>query len=515
MSLLNNLKVARKRGSTVKMTLKQKSASLLPLLIFLFSACPIHTFASDHEIRKPAVADAFYPGDPAVLKEQVKKFLDNAQKLEIEGEITGLVVPHAGYQYSGQIAGYGYKQVAGNDYDIIVVLAPSHRDPFVGATIFPGDAYQTPLALSKIDKTVATALVSASDLVKLSRYGHRNEHAVEVQLPFIQTLFPDVPILPMVIGQYDWNACRKIGETLADVLKGRRALIVASSDLYHGNSYDECKKTDEKTLAAMASLAPEALCQGLLNESYFACGGGPVTVMEIAAKKLGANAAKLIARTNSGDVTGVKNGYIVGYGSIVVFGQDKGKPSKRIEYQKLGQKEQDELLKMARQAIAEYLRSGRIPRFTPKYNALEESRGVFVTITKDGVLRGCIGYHGFDRPLYDLVPDRAVQAAFNDPRFLPLRKEELDRIKIKISVYVTNVYEINDISEFEMGRHGIIMTKGNRGATYLPEVPAEAGWRTKEEELESLCQKAGLPKSAWKKGAQFWVYETQVFEEKS
>ena len=114
MSLLNNLKVARKRGSTVKMTLKQKSASLLPLLIFLFSVFPIHTFASDHEIRKPAVADAFYPGDPAVLKEQVKKFLDNAQKLEIEGNITGLVVPHAGYPYSGQIAGYGYKQVAGN-----------------------------------------------------------------------------------------------------------------------------------------------------------------------------------------------------------------------------------------------------------------------------------------------------------------------------------------------------------------------------------------------------------------
>jgi AmmeMemoRadiSam system protein B/AmmeMemoRadiSam system protein A len=499
----------------MKMTLKQKSDLLFLLFIFLFSVFPIHTLASDNKIRKPAVADAFYPGDPAVLKEQVGKFLDNAQKLEIDGKIIGLVVPHAGYPYSGQIDGYGYKQVAGNNYDIIVVLAPSHHDPFVGATIFPGDAYQTPLDLSKIDKTVATALANASDLIKLSIYGHRNEHAVEVQLPFIQTLFPDLPILPMVIGQYDWNTCRKIGETLADVLKSRRPLIVASSDLYHGYSYEECKKTDEKTLAAMTSLEPEALCQGLLNESYFACGGGPVTVMEVAAKKLGANEAKLVARTNSGDVTGVKNGYIVGYGSIVVYKQDKSNPSKRIEYQKLGQKEQDELLKMARQAITEYLQTGRIPRFKPKYKTLEESRGVFVTITKDGTLRGCIGYHGFDRPLYDLVPDRAVQAAFNDPRFMPLRKDELDRIKIKISVYVTNVYEINDISEFEMGRQGIIMTKGNRGATYLPEVPVEAGWKTKQEELESLCQKAGLPKDAWKNGAQFWVYETQVFEEKS
>ena len=464
------------------------------------------------DIRQPAVADAFYPGDPVRLQKMIDGFFDKTQKLDIKGRIVGLVVPHAGYVYSGQIAAWGFRQVTGEKYDFIVVLAPSHHDPFFGATIYPGDAYKTPLGMVRIKKDIARKLVDSCKLIKFSELGHRREHALEVELPFIQTLFPSTPIVPIVVGGYDWDSCKKIGQAIARVLKGENALIVASSDLYHGYSYKECKKTDDKTLQAITDLNPEKLCKGLLKEKYFACGGGPITVMEVAARQLGANKARLVARTNSGDVTGKKDGYIVGYGSVVVYA-NSDPVSERIEYKPLDLAAQKELLRMARKAIQVYLETGKIPKFKPKYEVLKEKRGVFVTITENGRLRGCIGYHESDRPLYELVPDRAVQAAFHDPRFMPLQKDELDKIKIKISVYLTNVYRINSIDEFKMGKQGIIMMKDGRGATYLPEVPLEAGWKTKEEELRSLCRKAGLPPDAWRHGATFWVYETQVFDE--
>jgi len=463
-------------------------------------------------IRPAAVAGAFYPDNPQTLQGELKKLLAASEKTAIPGKIIGLVVPHAGYAYSAATAAAGYKQVAGQNYDLVVVIAPSHRDPFFGATIYPGTGYQTPLGTIQIDQAVAKQLVNSCNAVKLSELGHRAEHAVEVQLPFVQSLFPNSKILPIVIGGYDWPTCEAIGKALAQVLQGKQALLIASSDLYHGNSYNECKSTDNITLAAVTQLKPKVLCGGLLKEEYQACGGGPIAVMQVAAQALGANNAKLIARTNSGDVMGQKDGYIVGYGAVAVFAQ--GEPqSERIEFQPLDINVQKEFLRMARQAITEYLKSGKIPRFEPTCAMMKEKRGVFVTLTENGELRGCIGYHENDRPLYELVPNRAIAAAFEDPRFAPLRAEELRHVKIKISVYLTNVYKIDSLDEFEMGKHGIIMMKNGRGATYLPEVPAEAGWRTVEEEMQSLCMKAGLPNNAWRSGAEFWVYRTQVFDE--
>lgn len=468
--------------------------------------------SGDERVRPAAVAGTFYPTDPQALRAEVNKDLAAAEKVAIDGRILGMLVPHAGYAYSAPTAACGYKQILGQKYDLIVVLAPSHREPFWGATIYPGSAYQTPLGRTEIDQTTAANLASSCDAVKLSETGHGAEHAVEVQLPFLQTLLPNTKILPIVVGGYDWLICEKIGKALAQAVKGRQALLVASSDLCHGESYDQCKETDRLTLEAITQFKPQQLCQGLLREEYQACGGGPIVIMQVAAQALGANRAKLIARTNSNDVTGQKGGYVVGYGSVAIYAQES-RQSERIEFQPLDLATQKDLLRMARQAITGYLNSKTIPRFEPTAEVMNEKRGVFVTLTEDGVLRGCIGYHENDRPLYQLVPDRAIAAAFEDPRFAPLRPNELDKIKIKISVYMTNVYRIAGLDEFEMGKHGIIMMKNGRGATYLPEVPLEAGWKSVEEEMESLCMKAGLSTDAWRSGAAFWVYKTQVFDE--
>ena len=474
----------------------------------LFTAVPT-TFAD--QVRKPVVAGQFYSAHAAQLRAELKNYLDQAPQKQISGEIVGISVPHAGYIYSAQTAAAAYKAVMGNSYDIIVILAPSHRDYFTGASIYTGDAYETPLGQSTVDHESALQLSRASDLFKLSLLGHQQEHSLEVQLPFIQYLFPKARVLPIIIGEYDWKSCETMGKALAKVLQGRRALLVASTDLYHGYSYQECQKSDAATLAAFGRMEPRALCEGLLNEKYKACGGAPVVILQVAAAERGRCVGEIISRTNSNDVTGEKGGYVVGYGAAAYYLQEKA--MNKQTFSPLGKDAQIELINMAMESIKYYLKHNKIPSFNSDTPVLQEKRGVFVTITKDGALRGCIGMHEADIPLYKLVPDRAVAAAFDDPRFMPLRLDELDKIKIKISVYLTNVYKAESLDEFVMGKHGIILVKGNRGATYLPEVPLEAGWKSKEEEMASLCQKAGLPPGSWREGAQIFLYETQVFDE--
>lgn len=490
-------------------------SSLVKYGIMMLCLAPFFLLAAADGIRPPAVAGQFYPEDRAELERTVQALLHQAKKTSLKGTVKGLIVPHAGYVYSGATAAAGYVQVAGGNYDVVVVLAPSHRDPFMGATIYPGEAYQTPLGVVAIDRVLANRLVEENTGFNFSELGHRQEHSLEVQLPFIQTVLPGVPIVPIVIGGYDWPKLERMGQALGGALKGRRPLLIASSDLYHGQSYDECEKTNTRTIQAMLAMKPASLCAGFLDESLQACGGGPISLTESALKRLGATRAVLLSRTNSNDVTGQRGGYVVGYAAIAITGGEaKMENPNKIEFQPLDAEAQKVLLTMAREAISQYVQSRRIPTFAPSLDVLKEKRGVFVTLTEGDELRGCIGYHEADRPLYELVPDRAVAAAFEDTRFMPLAAEELARIKIKISVYLTNVYRINSLDEFKMGEHGIIMIKNGRGATYLPEVPVEAGWKTVREEMESLCQKAGLPRDAWKEGAEFHVYRTQVFGEK-
>ena len=471
-------------------------------------------YAQSHQDRLPQVAGQFYSSTPVELRQQVRGFIEQA-KTVADLQVMGLIAPHAGYIYSGATAGLAYRQVYGRTYDAVILLSPSHRDPFFGATIYPGRSYQTPLGTALIDRDLAGRIVQQCPGVKFSELGHGAEHSLEVQVPFVQVALPQVPIVPMVIGGYDCSLLEKMAAALAKVLKNRQVLLVASSDLYHGNSYEECESTNTRTLKAIMAMKSKEMCEGVLNDTYQACGGGPITLMISTLKELGAKKVELLGRTNSNDVTGQRGGYVVGYAALAISGERKTMENpNKIEYSPLNVAAQKELLRMAREAIAYYLQHHQPPTFSPTLEVLKEKRGVFVTLTKDGDLRGCIGYHESDRPLYELVPDRAIAAAFEDPRFPPLRSFELNQIHIKVSVYLTNVYKINSLAEFRMGEHGIIMMKNNRGATYLPEVPLEAGWKTVEEEMESLCHKAGLASDAWKQGAEFFVYKTQVFGEK-
>jgi MEMO1 family protein len=465
------------------------------------------------QVRPPAVDGQFYPADPVQLAQEVHQKLNAAADLHLPGKVLGLIVPHAGYQFSAATAAVGYKQVAGQAVDLVVVIAPSHRDNFQGVSIYSGDAYETPIGQMMIDKDSVKKLAAADKNIHPAEYGHRAEHAVEVQLPFLQILFPQAKLLPIVVGPaYDWRLCETVGKAIADVVRQKKVLFVASTDLYHGYAYDDCVAISGETVVAMARLQPEALCRGLLSGQFQACGGPAVVMMQVAAVSLGATGAKALDQTNSNDATGSRGGYVVGYGAVAVYA-GKANVSEIQEFEPLPLNVQKFLLKSARRTLVDSFKGQHSKSDDSLSKLLNDKRGVFVTLTQDGRLRGCIGRHEADVPLYQLVPQMAKAAAFDDPRFPPLRADELDRTLIKISVYLTNVYRINSLDEFKMGEHGIILRKGGYAATYLPEVPLEAGWKTVEEEMVSLCQKAGLPDNAWKNGAEFWIYRTQVFDE--
>ena len=467
------------------------------------------------KVRKPAVAGQFYPADPTTLRRMVEEMLENARKVPVEGEIVGLVCPHAGYPYSGPTAAVAYKEVMGKRYDAVVVIGPSHREFLRGSSIWAEGGYETPLGVVPIAEDVAKKMLSPEDDIVFSDAGHRYEHSVEVELPFLQVAIPDLKVVPVVMGEQNLRACRNLADAIVRACKGKKVLIVASSDLYHGYSYEECNRTDERTLKAILRFDPEGFVQGLLSGEYQACGGGPIAAMLMAARELGADKVKILTHTNSNDVVGERGGYVVGYSAIAVYrsgaGGEEGKKRVGVE---LGLSEEDKrtLLTIARRTVERVTRGEPPPEFQVKSGKLLERRGAFVTLKKHGELRGCIGYIEGIKPLWEAVRDMARAAALEDPRFPPVRPEEVPELEIEISV-LTPLWRVKDIKDIVIGRDGLIIRKGWRQGLLLPQVATEYGWDVKTF-LEHTCLKAGLPRDAWKgPDAEIWAFSAEVFSE--
>jgi hypothetical protein len=269
-------------------------------------------------IRHAAVAGLFYPGQSVQLASDVKSLFDEVTSAPIKGKIYGLVIPHAGYMYSGLTAAYGYHQVAGQKFDTIVIISPSHREYFNGITIYDGSSYETPLGAVPIDTVLREKLIAEGKPIIADEIGHRGEHAVEVHLPFLQYLGCADKFLPIVMGDQRSSLCSILAERLSGALHGTEALIIASSDLSHYHPYDEAKRLDRIVQEDIESFDGKRLLRDLDSERAEACGGGPVAVMLAAVHRLGATKAKVLHHCNSGDVTGDKDA-VVGYLSAVAY----------------------------------------------------------------------------------------------------------------------------------------------------------------------------------------------------
>jgi len=493
-------------------------AALLTVCLPVGSAAAWGAVATTHAVREPAVAGLFYPQDKAALSQAIDQYLATAKPEPVPG-LKALVCPHAGYEYSGTVAASGYKLLAGRSFQTVLVLAPSHYAFLEGAAVSRAGVFRTPLGDVPISP-------KARELARLEPFGWEAptrvqrpawatessrpapaagedtadtwEHSDEVQVPFLQKTLSRFELLPIVFGEVD-------PEKAARVLAGQvddRTLIVVSSDLSHYHPYAEARDLDTRCVQAVCALDVERM------KTQEACGKTPIlTLMHLA--KLKGWKAKLLDYRNSGDTAGDKR-RVVGYAAIAFYAPGG---------ETFNDSERKRLLELARTALHDVVTKGRLPEVSTNGwpASFFELKGCFVTLTKRGELRGCIGHIVPVEPLYRAVMDNARNAAVRDSRFLPVKPEELGDLEVEVSV-LTEPKPLSFTSPADLlarlrpHEDGVILTVEGRTATFLPQV-----WEQipdKADFLNQLARKAGCEPSAWRKpGTTVSLYRVEAFKE--
>ena len=491
-----------------------KTISCITLVILLvFSISAKGKGGEMDNVRKAVIAGTWYPGDPSRLKSDIEGYLHSARVTDIGGKVTGLVAPHAGYVYSGQVAAYAYKVAQSNKFDAVILIGPSHRARFRGASIYNGEGYETPLGVMPVDSSLAGEIVSYSNgVVSLVPDDRSPENSLEIQVPFLQVILGDIPFVPVLMGTQDMDTCKALADAIIKAVGDKRVLVVASSDFSHYHDYDKAVGMDSAALGHIEKMDIEGFLRSLESGRCEACGAGAIIVTMMVAKAMGADRGMVLKYMNSGDVTGDKSG-VVGY-AAVAFYEDAGNDMKEREVtgDELTKQEKELLLKMARKSIESGFTGGEIPRFKIESSTLKKKMGAFVTLKKQGRLRGCIGLIEGRKPLYETVEEMAQAAAFKDPRFRSVKKDELEGLDIEISA-LTPLRQIENVGEIETGRHGIYIVKGFHSGLLLPQVATEYSW-DRDTFLRETCAKADLPQDAWKdKDTKIFIFSASVFGE--
>lgn len=462
--------------------------------------------ATTSQVRKPVFAGSFYPADKTTLSSQIDGYLKEVEPKgkRVDGHIFGIIAPHAGYEYSGRVAAHAYRLIKGKGYKTVIIIGSSHRVPYRGIAIYPEGSWETPLGTVPIDYAMAKAIAKECKNMRPFPVAFEREHSLEVQVPFLQETLTGFKIVPILTGSMDKNDYSELTDALAKILKNdqEKVLIVVSSDMSHFHPYDAASKMDNIALKDIGDLNVEGLAQRLHHAECELCGLQGVISLMMLARQINGKTA-ILNYANSGDVTQDRS-RVVGYGAVAFF-----RPSAD---QTLNRKDQQILLGIARKTLEEYVKNGTTLHVEAKEKNLMEKRGAFVTLTKNGALRGCIGYILPVAPLYKTISDMAIAASSRDPRFPPVSQRELKDIHIGISV-LSSLKLISDINEVEVGKHGLYMTRGNNSGILLPQVATEHGWK-RDEFLNHTCIKAGLPPQAWKdKSIQIYTFSAQIFSE--
>ena len=491
-------------------------------------------------VRPATQAGRFYEGNPQVLSHEVDSLLAQHANDGSYDNVAALIVPHAGYYFSGNVAASAYMSLdTTKHYKRIFLLGPSHHEWLDGASVnTEADYYATPLGQVKVDHETAVLLTntnstnddlntdrtdkadlstntnSTNDTNRVFFYrpeAHDREHCLEVQLPFLQRVFTKEvpPIVPIIISTNDFQKLQRIAEALKPYFTDENLFIV-SSDFSHYPSYGDACAVDAKTGKAIESGDVEQFIatiqanarSGIRNLATSAC--GELAIVTLMLMMDSQYQVKHLLYQNSGDIDDHDPTRVVGYHSFAILrGEEKGFS--------LTDEEKTLLKKIAYESIKDSLDGKRIaqPSLNSQLLTLNSMCGAFVSLHKQGRLRGCIGHFGEDVPLYEIVAEMARAAAFEDPRFLPVTRDELDELDIEISV-LTPMRRIQSLDEFQLHRHGIYIRKGYRSGTFLPQVADEVNW-TKEEFVGHCSQdKAGLGWDGWR-DAELYVYEAIVF----
>ncbi|RMF97818.1 MAG: AmmeMemoRadiSam system protein B [Candidatus Schekmanbacteria bacterium] len=498
------------------------------IFLLLFTSCGN---AKEKGMVRPSVlAGSWYPADKDTLEGTIENYFESTKE-KVKGISTykpvALIEPHAGYIYSGKAAAAGYNCLKGKDIERVIILAPSHYAYFEGIALSSADYFETPLGRIPVEKAICSKLSKIKGF-SYNDSAHSREHSIEIQLPFLQRALDNFSIIPLLVGEVEGSEYKRFADSIKPFINDK-TIVIASSDFTHYGSrfgYLPFRKDIPENLKRIDMAAEDFILKkdstGFIkyfNETGITiCGRKPIAILlnllDESAK------GKLLIYYTSGEITGDYNNS-VSYATTIFYDsakkvQTNNKKSKRKESGKyLTEEEKKTLLKLSRAVLRRYLEGKATDdEFLNTFNItdkLREKRGVFVTLKRREMLRGCIGYVLGIEPLYKAVRDNTINAASRDPRFEPVQPYEEKECEIEISV-LTVPEEMSDIYDFEIGKHGLIIEKGWGRGLLLPQVPVEYGW-DKKTFLEQLCRKAGLPTDAYKSGAKLWRFEAEVFSE--
>ena len=466
--------------------------------------------------RKPAVAGSFYPASAKEIKSMLGGWLHPSGNNALTPP-RAIIVPHAGYVFSGEVAASAYNRIPpGHQYKRVFLLGPSHRAGFAGASVDTVYSFaETPLGKVPIDISLGKRLISEGKgaFTFWSEAAHDGEHCLEVQLPFLQMVFGDVPpIVPIVIGTERLSVIQNIAKALEPYFNEDNLFII-SSDFSHYPSYEDARSSDLYLAETITTGGLEEFLKALrqIDKQDFpgqgtaACGACAIAVLleMMDAQGRDSFSAEHVMYRNSGDSIYGDKDRVVGYNSIVFTSSD--------HLFHFTQEEKEKMIATARASIYSYLGLKYDGDDSPVGVLKEKGYGVFVTLNINGNLRGCIGRFTSPSSLHSTIREMARSAAFDDPRFPALSKKEAPEIEIEVSV-LSPLKRIQSIDEFKLGRDGIYMIKGYNHGTFLPQVAKETGWNTEEFLGHCARDKAGIGYYGWK-DAELYTYQTEVVKE--
>ena len=502
----------------------------MSIILMLTNSCSGQDTNSEKKLfnRKPAVAGKFYSSNPAELKNVIESYFKTGESKKVKN-VLAIIAPHAGYVFSGQVAASAFNQIDENkNYENIFLIGSSHTTSFSGASVYTQGNWESPFGEVEVNMDLGEKLTRDCELIHAYSDVHRFEHCLEVMLPFLQCKLKNkFKIVPIILGSQTNDDTKKLAEALKPYLNSDN-LFVISTDMSHYPKYEDAVNIDKLTAEAILSGSPENLAEILYdnskkkisNLSTSLCGWTSVlTLLHMTSNNPELNYTK-IQYQNSGDAKeyGDKE-RVVGYVAIALSSKNENyKPviAEKKQEQDFVITEQDKknLLFVARKTVEEYIKTGKEPTIDTKLFSenIKTSCGAFVTLHKKGELRGCIGRFMASDPLWEVVMQMAVAASTQDYRFSKVTKDELSVIDIEISV-LTPLKKIKNSSEFELGKHGIYISKGGKTGTFLPQVAKDTKWS--KEEFFGHCSrdKAGLGWDGWK-DADLFIYEAIVFGEK-
>lgn len=469
---------------------------VLGLFIIMLITLPLYA-----ETRKAAVAGSFYPQEKSELNQTVVGLLDSVKPKEKTSDIIkAIVVPHAGYFYSGKIAAQAYQHVAHLQPRRIIVLGPSHFVSIGENVALPDHSYwQTPLGKIEIDDELRNQLLKENPFVQINNTAHVKEHAIEVQLPFIQTLFPQAKVLPIAINSLDR------AKDLARILikyADQDTLIITSTDMSHYQNASAAQAMDETTIHNLLNQDIDALRAGLTEGTMEMCGQAAVMTLIELVKLMGAIDITRLDYQHSGAVSEDQN-RVVGYFSAVLIRQQL--------YQNL--------LTYAHEVLDYHVKTGKkdAPPLDLEHQFYDDPMAIFVTLRlpaktgqMEGDLRGCIGVTSAKYPLKEAVRRYTMASATEDSRFNPVTEAELPDIQIELSLLLPPK-AVGSFEDIRFGEHGVIVSQEAKAGLFLPEV--SESFATREEFLSELCrQKAGLAPDCYQDPkTQLQVFETIHF----